>query len=69
MKKNFKLSMKEKQYLEMSRTWVAMEMKKNVKLEGEGKQSSKWDLVVFHVWRKNKIWIATLMFQFYGVYK
>jgi len=25
----------------MSRTWVAMEMKKNVKLEGEGKQSSK----------------------------
>jgi len=41
MKKNFKLSMKEKPCLEMSRTWVAMEMKKNVKLEGEGKQSSK----------------------------
>jgi len=41
MKKNFKLSMKEKAYLEMSRTWVAMEMKKNVKHEGEGKQSSK----------------------------
>jgi len=33
--------MKEKTYLEMSRTWVAMEMEKNVKDEGEGKQSSK----------------------------
>jgi hypothetical protein len=41
MEKNFKLSMKEKAYLEISRAWVAMEMKKHVKHEGEGKRSSK----------------------------
>jgi hypothetical protein len=41
MEKNFKLSMKEKAYLEISTAWVAMEMKKHVEHEGEGKRSSK----------------------------